>query len=106
MFSFILAATAYAQTAAEVAPKGPSTLEMLILPIGFLFIMYFFMIRPQNKKAKEHQEMLTAIKVNDEVVTAGGLIGRVRSVSDEFISVDIASNCTVKVLKSHIASKK
>jgi preprotein translocase subunit YajC len=94
--------SAFAQAAAQ---PGPSTLEMLIMPAGFLAIMYFFMIRPQQKRAKEHQTFLTALKAGDEVVTSGGIIGRVKSVADGFISVEIANNTVIKVLKSAIESQ-
>jgi preprotein translocase subunit YajC len=99
--SLMLALTdsALAQGAAQ---PGPSTLEMLIMPAGFLAIMYFFMIRPQQKRAKEHQTFITALKTGDEVVTAGGIIGRVKSVADGFISVEVANNTVIKVLKSSI----
>jgi preprotein translocase subunit YajC len=81
---------------------GPSTLEMLIMPAGFLAIMYFFMIRPQQKRAKQHQAFLAGLKAGDEVVAAGGIIGRVKSVADGFVSVEISGNTVIKVLKSAI----
>jgi preprotein translocase subunit YajC len=67
--------------------------------------MYFFMIRPQQRKAREHADMLAALKVGDEVVTSGGVIGRIRSVAKEegFVSLEVANNVIVKVLKPHIA---
>ena len=90
---------AFAQAATQ---PGPSTLEMLIMPAGFLAIMYFFMIRPQQKRAKEHQAFLAGLKSGDEVVAAGGIIGRVKSVAEGFVSVEIAGNTVIKVLKSSI----
>ena len=81
---------------------GPSTVEMLIMPAGFLLIMYFFMIRPQQKRAKEHQTFLTALKPGDEIVTGGGIIGRVKSVAEGFVNVEIAGNTVIKVLKSAV----
>ncbi len=99
---FALTASAYAEGGAQ---PGPSTLEMLIMPAGFLAIMYFFMIRPQQTRAKEHQTFLTALKAGDEVVTSGGIIGRVKSINEGFISVEIANNTVIKVLKSAIESQ-
>ena len=88
---------------AQAAPQqGPSTIEMLIMPAGFLLIMYFFMIRPQQKRAREHQSFISALKPGDEVVTSGGIIGQVRSVADGFVNVEIAGNTVIKVLKSAI----
>ena len=75
------------------------------MPAGFLAIMYFFMIRPQQTRAKEHQTFLTALKAGDEVVTSGGIIGRVKSINEGFISVEIANNTVIKVLKSAIESQ-
>lgn len=94
----ILVGTAYA---ADQAAK-PGTIDMLILPLGFLVIMYFLIIRPQQKKAKEHQSLLDNLKSGDEVVTTGGIIGRVKSVAETFVTLEIASNTAIKVYKTHI----
>ena len=94
-------AIAYGQEGA--APKGPSLMDMLVLPLGFIVIMYFFIIRPQQRKAKEQASLITNLKSGDEVITTGGLIGRVKSVADTFVTIDIAANTAVKVMKSHIS---
>ena len=99
LFAAVISQNLFAQAA---GPAGPSTVEMLIMPAGFLAIMYFFMIRPQQKRAKEHQAFLAALKAGDEIVTAGGIIGRVKSVADGFINVEIAGNTVIKVLKSAV----
>jgi len=96
---FGLVGTALAQGAA--AAKGPSTMEMLVMPLGFLAIMYFFMIRPQQKRAKEHQQLVSGLKVGDEVVTTGGIIGKIRSVADNFVTLESA-NSSLKVLKVNV----
>ncbi len=98
-FSFI--GTALAQTAEQ--QKDPPFYMHLILPLGIILIMYFFLIRPQQKKVKEHAALVGGLKVGDEVVTTGGIIGKVRSIADTFISVEIAPNTTVKILKSNVA---
>ena len=103
MWNWSLVGTAMAQAADGAAPKGPSMMEMLVLPVGFLVIMYFFIMRPQQKKAKEHATLLSGLKAGDEVVTSGGLIGRIRSVADAFVTVEIAGNVTVKILKNHVS---
>lgn len=97
--TFGLIETAFAQGA--TAAKSPSMMEMLIMPLGFLVIMYFFMIRPQQKRAKEHQALITGLKVGDEVVTSGGIIGKIRSVADNFVTLESA-NSSFKVLKSNV----
>lgn len=99
---FNLVGTAYAQGAP--APKGPGMFDMLIMPAVFLLIMYLFMIRPQQRKAREHANLLTTLKAGDEVVTSGGIIGKVRSVADTFVSIEVGGNATIKVLKNHISA--
>lgn len=87
--------------AAEGATQ-PGLTDMLLLPLGFLVIMYFLVIRPQQKKAKSHQELLENLKAGDEVVTTGGIIGKVRSVAEKFVTLEIAANTTIKVLKMNV----
>ena len=99
-----LVGTAYAQAPAAAAGKSPSTLEMLVLPIGFLAIMYLFVIRPQSKRQKEHSSLLTNLKAGDEIVTSGGIIGKVRSVAEAFVTLEVSNNATIKVLKTAITS--
>lgn len=89
--------------AAEAAPaKGPSLIETLTLPLGFLVIMYFLIIRPQQKKAREQADLMSNLKPGDEIVTSGGIIGKIRSVSDQFITLEISQNTAVKVLKGNV----
>ncbi len=95
---------AMAQEAAQVAEKGPSLVEMLVMPAVFLMIMYFLIIKPQQRKAKEQKELLTNMKAGDEVVTSGGIIGKVKSVADTFVTLEIANNTNVKVLKANVTA--
>lgn len=99
-FNFLVD-TAFAQTAA--AGPQPAMWEMLVMPIGFLAIMYFFMIRPQQKRVKDHQSFITGLKAGDEVVTTGGIIGRVKTVQDTFISLEVAANTVIKVIKTEVS---
>ncbi|HYX35015.1 MAG TPA: preprotein translocase subunit YajC [Oligoflexus sp.] len=101
MSLFSLMDVAYAQGG---KPAQPSTLEILIMPLAFIVIMYFLVIRPQQKKAKDHQALLTALKVGDEVVTTGGIIGRIKTMADTFVTLDAGPNTTLKVQKSHITA--
>jgi preprotein translocase subunit YajC len=101
MSTFSLIETAYSQAAVDPA-KQPSMLEMLILPLGFLVIMYFFIIRPQAKKAKDHASLLTNLKVGDEVVTSGGIIGRVKSIAEAYVTIDVGG-ASLKVVKQHVS---
>lgn len=76
------------------------------LPLILIFaIMYFLLIRPQQKKVKEHQAMVSAVRRGDQVVTQGGLIGKVSKVKDDGeVEVEIAKDVKVRVIKSTIAS--
>lgn len=98
---FSLVGTAMAQ-GAQGGQGGPGMFDLLIMPAVFLVIMYLFMIRPQQRKAKELATLLAGLKPGDEVVTSGGLIGKVRSVADTFVNIEIGGNATVKVLKNHV----
>ena len=76
-----------------------------IIPLILVFgIMYFMIIRPQQKKMKEHQNMISALRRNDQIVTQGGLIGKVTRVKDDNeVEVEISSGVTVRVVRSTIA---
>ena len=69
-----------------------------------LSIMYFLMIRPQTKRAKEHRAMLDKLSTGDEVITNGGIAGTVRDIGDSFITVEIADNVRVRMQKGAIAN--
>jgi preprotein translocase subunit YajC len=101
IFNVFGADSAFAQ-AAEAAAKSPSIVEMLAMPLGFLVIMYFMIILPQQKKAKEHAALLGGLKAGDEVVTTGGIIGKIRSVADSFVTIEVANNTAIKVLKQNV----
>ncbi len=78
-----------------------------LIPLVLIFgIMYFLLIRPQQKKLKEHQAMITALRRGDQVVTSGGLIGKVTKVKDEGneVEVEIATGVNVRVVRSTITS--
>ncbi len=96
----LLISEAHAQTAGA-APQGPGMLNMLILPL-MLVVFYFLLIRPQQKRHKEHQAMLSKLATGDEVVTGGGVLGRIVEVSDGFITVEIADGVRIKVQRQQI----
>ncbi len=102
MFDLNLIPMAMAQSAPTAAAQ-PSMLEMLIMPVGFLFIMYFLIIRPQARKTREHGELLKNLKAGEEVITTGGIIGRVKSVADTFVTIE-SGTATLKVTKNNIAT--
>lgn len=78
-----------------------------IIPLVFMFaIFYFLLIRPQQKKAKEHKLLLDALKKGDNVITAGGVHGKVISVDDTIVALEIATGVNIKITKSYIATVK
>jgi len=77
---------------------------MPLMMVAFVAIFYFLLIRPQQKKQKEHQAMLSKIAAGDEVVTGGGILGRVIEVGDNFITLEIADNVRIKVQRFQITT--
>jgi len=76
---------------------------MSFLPLIVIFVIFYFMlIRPQSKRAKEHKQMVDALQKGSEVVTSGGLLGKITSVGDNFISVQVADGFEVKVQRQSI----
>ena len=94
--------TAFAQSGAS-APGSGDTL-MGLLPIILMFvIMYFIMIRPQMKKAKEHKTMLDGLQKGDEVV-AVGILGKIDRITDNYVSLEIAPNVTIQVQRAAVTT--
>ncbi len=91
---------------AEAAPAaGQPDLFSALLPFIILFVVfYFLLIRPQQKRAKEHRKMIDNVAKGDEVVTGGGLVGKVVDLGDNFIEVEVADNIHVKVQRQMLAS--
>ncbi|HEX9787309.1 MAG TPA: preprotein translocase subunit YajC, partial [Candidatus Binatia bacterium] len=93
---------AYAQAAPGAGGPGPL---VTILPFVLIFvIMYFMVIRPQQKKAREHQEMLRRLKRNDEVMTSGGIYGKVIDLKETVVTVEVAPNVRIRVHRPQIAA--
>ncbi|MEY4662918.1 MAG: hypothetical protein RLZZ239_1391 [Pseudomonadota bacterium] len=96
--------SAFAQTAPAAAAGGDmqSTL-MSMLPLLLMFaVLYFVMIRPQMKKQKEHRAMIDALAKGDEVVTAGGMLGKVSKIGDAYIGVELAAGVEVQLQRSAV----
>jgi preprotein translocase subunit YajC len=89
--------------AAGGAPAGGGLTPFIMMAV-FVVIFYFLLIRPQQKKQKEHQAMLSKIAAGDEVVTAGGILGRVIEVGEQFLTVEIADNVRIKVQRFQVTS--
>ncbi len=83
------------------APQG--SFFSLVLPmLVFVVIFYFLLIRPQQKKAREHQAMLSKLAVGDEVVAAGGILGKIVEVGEQFITLEVSDGVRIKVQKAQI----
>ena len=105
LLDFVIA-PAHAQAAGQAAPGGlfgGGLLGMLPM-IAIIGVMYFLMIRPQMKRAKEHKAMLEKLSKGDEVLTNGGVAGVVTDLGDNFITVEIADNVRIRVQKGAIAN--
>ncbi len=91
--------------AAGTGAAGPSGFLVQIFPLLLIFVVfYFFLIRPQQKRAKEHEAKIAAVQKNDEVVTGGGLMGKVTKVADDHVEVEIAPNVRVKAIKATLTN--
>ncbi len=90
--------------AADPAPAGANGGIMGFLPLVVIFVIfYFLLIRPQSKRAKEHRSMVAAIAKGDEVVTSGGILGRVTEVAEQYLTVEIADGVAVKLERATVA---
>jgi preprotein translocase subunit YajC len=92
---------AYAQTAG--GGGAPSALINFAPLILVFFVFYLLLIRPQQKKAKEHQSMLGQLKKNDEVVTSGGIYGKVVALTDSIVTLEVAPNVRIRVNRPQIS---
>ena len=91
---------AYAQAA-----SGGNALFELLFPLIMVFaIIYFMILRPQQKRQREHEAMVNAVSRGDTVITQGGLVGKVAKIGDDELEVDFAENARIKVVKSMIIS--
>lgn len=97
-----LIASAYAQTGG--APAGGSPYQPLIMMVIFIAIFYFLLIRPQMKRAKEHRAMVSQLAKGDEVLTSGGIAGRIEDVGDAFVTLEIANGVRIKVQKHAVGN--
>ncbi|MEN9543388.1 MAG: hypothetical protein RLZZ598_221 [Pseudomonadota bacterium] len=96
--------TAYAQTAPAAAGGDTASSLMSMLPLVLMFVvLYFIMIRPQMKRQKEHKSMIDALAKGDEIVTSGGILGRVSKLGDSYLHVELASGIEVQLQRSAVA---
>ena len=96
----LFVADAIAQTSG--AAGGPSTLQSLLPMVALFVIFYFLLIRPQQKRQKEHKNMVSGLTKGDEVVTMGGVLGKITAVDDNFLTLEIAKGVEVRVQRQSV----
>jgi len=88
---------------AQAAPASPGgQLQFALLMAAFIALFYFMLIRPQQRRAKEHQALVAKLSAGDEVVTSGGMLGKVTEVGDLFVTLEVAEAVRIKVQKSQV----
>ena len=97
----MLISSAHAQ--AQAAGQAGGGFEQMFIIFAMFAVLYFFMIRPQQKQAKEHKAMVEGLAKGDEVITQGGMAGRITKVSDDFVTVAIAENVEVQFQRAAVA---
>jgi preprotein translocase subunit YajC len=98
----VFISNAFAQTAPAAGSSSTDSL-MSLLPLVLMFVvLYFIMIRPQMKRQKEHKAMIEAIAKGDEIVTSGGLVGRVAKMGESFLHVEVANGVELQVQRSAV----
>jgi preprotein translocase subunit YajC len=98
--TIVLISPAYAQ-GAPAGVSGPGYEQFFII-IGMFALLYFLMIRPQMKRSKEHKQMTEALQKGDEVITSGGVLGKITRIGDAYISLEIAPNTEVQVQRTAV----
>jgi preprotein translocase subunit YajC len=99
----VFISSAFAQTAPAAAGGDMSSSLMSMLPLVLMFVvLYFVMIRPQMKKQKEHRAMVEALAKGDEVVTSGGVLGKVSKLGDSYLGVEISSGVEVQIQRGAV----
>lgn len=93
--------TAYAQGGNA---QGSPGYELLFMVVIFFLIMYFLVIRPQNKRNKEHKALLSSLNKGDEISTSGGVIGKITHVGESFVSVEVQNGVELKIQKQSVSS--
>ena len=93
-----------AQAAAGAAPQGNDLVSTMLFMAVLFGGLWFFMIRPQQKRQKEHQALVSNLGKGDEIVTNGGVLGRVKDVSEQFLTVEIAKGVEIRLQKQAVAN--
>lgn len=100
---FLIEEAYAADAAAAAAPQGGSSLSAILMLVVFIALIYFLVWRPQSKRAKTQRNLVNSIKVGDEVVTAGGIYGTVRAVSDNYFEVEVSAQVVMKFQRASVS---
>lgn len=93
-----------AWAAAEATPKEPHFVEKM-MPLLFIFLLfYFLLLRPMQKKQKNHQTLVNQLKKGDSVITSSGILGIIYGLTDKFVTLEVSDNVRIRILRSQIAS--
>ncbi len=98
MSFFITDAVAAATTSAQSA----NPLMSLILPIGLVVLFYFFLIRPQSKRQKEHKQMINELQKGEEILTSGGMLGKITKLNDNFVTLEVSKDIFINIQRSGV----
>jgi preprotein translocase subunit YajC len=95
---------AWASASAAAPSKGQSITQMLVMFALFIGVFYFLLIRPQNKKNREHRQLMSSINVGDEIITAGGILAKVKTLKEQYVVLSLNDDQTMVLQRSSIAS--
>lgn len=103
LLNFFISAS-YAESLPQAAEPASGGLSFVLMFVIFFFLIYFTFWRPQNRRAKEQQNLLSSLARGDEVITAGGILGRITKLNDQYITIAVANNFEVVVQKSSVVN--
>ncbi|KTC99399.1 preprotein translocase subunit YajC [Legionella erythra] len=101
--SFFISDAMAAATSAAPANQSESAFSLIMI-VAIFVLFYFMLIRPQNKRAREHREMVTALKKGDEIVTSGGIVAKVVSLDEQFIKASIAEGVEISIQRNAVSN--
>ncbi len=104
VLNFFVSKSYAAETAASAAPQQGGGFPLVMMTGIFILFMYFVMWRPQSKRAKEHRNLLSSLSKGDEVVTSGGILGRISNVTDNYVLVALNDSVEITIQKSSIVN--
>lgn len=104
IFSTLLFSSAAIAAEAAAAPKDNAAIANIVMLVALGFVFYFLIFRPQSKRAKDHRDLVSRLQKGDEILTSGGILGKISRVTDDFLVVNIADNIEIMVQKQAVAS--